>query len=142
MIGRGRKGLRTKIHVGLSGNYLASACLSEGQRADIKLFPTLWSSGTWEGMQYIIADKGYDGLLVKQPICEAGKRPIIPRRQGALYPGLRPVDQHLYRSRVAIEHFFARLKENKRLALRFDKLDITFFSFFALASLKIFQLLC
>lgn len=102
----------------------------------------MWSSGTWGGIPYIIADKGYDGLLVKQPIREAGQRPIIPRRRGALYPGLRSEDHPLYRTRVAIEHFFARLKEHKRLALRFDKLDVTFFSFFALAYLKIFQLLC
>ena len=90
----------------------------------------------------MIADRGDDGLLVKPPIREAGHRPIIPRRHGALSPGLRPEDQPLYRTRVAIEHFFARLKENKRLALRFDKLDITFFSFFALAYLSVFRLLC
>ena len=67
---------------------------------------------------------------------------MIPRRQGALSPGLRPEEQPLYRTRVAIEHCFARLKENKRIALRFDKLDITFFSFFALAYLSVFRLLC
>jgi hypothetical protein len=81
-------------------------------------------------------------LLVKQLIREAGHRPIIPRRQGALFPGLRPEDKPLYRTRVTIEPFFARLKENKRLALRFDPLDIPFFSFFALAYLSVFRLLC
>ena len=67
---------------------------------------------------------------------------MIPRRQGALSPGLRSEDPPLSRTRVAIKHFFARLKENKRLALRFDPLDIPFFSFFALAYLTLFRLLC
>ncbi len=47
-----------------------------------------------------------------------------------------------YQTRNAIERFFGKIKEHKRLALRFDKLDITFFSFFALACLKVFKLLC
>ncbi|ATW30308.1 hypothetical protein BJP41_08275 [Candidatus Williamhamiltonella defendens] len=42
-------------------------------------------------------------------------------------------------TRIAIERFFGKIKENKRLALRFDKLDVTFFSFFSIACLKLFK---
>jgi len=139
-IGRGRKGPSTKIHVGLSPGCLKSACLSEGQRTDMKVFTKLWSIGNWQGIQDVIADKGYDCSEVRILIPESGKHPIIPRRQGAVCPGV--LDKEKYATRFNIEHFFGKIKENKRMALRFDRLDVTFFSFFALACLKVLKLLC
>ena len=84
-------------------------------------------------------NKVYDFYLVQRLIREEGKYPIIPKREGAICPGVR--DKQKYQTHFAIEHFFGRLKENKRMALRFDKLDISFFSFFSLACLKILKLL-
>ncbi|WP_339058402.1 transposase [Candidatus Regiella endosymbiont of Tuberolachnus salignus] len=141
-MGRGRKGMSTKIHVGLAGNYLRGVCLSEGQRTDMKVFSTLWAKGDWRQINDVIADKGYDFYDVKKLIRDSGKYPIIPRCKGALYPGIQPKDKEKYKTRNAIERFFGKIKEHKRLALRFDKLDITFFSFFAIACLKVFKLLC
>ncbi len=51
-------------------------------------------------------------------------------------------DTETYRKRHVIERLFGRIKENKRIATRFDKLDITFLSFIALALLKAYKLLC
>lgn len=107
----------------------------------MKVFPTLWAGGDWKDIHFLIADKGYDFYDVKKHIRDAGKEPIIPRRKNALFSGLPPHLKEKYRSRFAFEHFFSKIKENKRLALRFDKLDFTFFSFFCLACLKIFKLL-
>jgi hypothetical protein len=50
-------------------------------------------------------------------------------------------DKERYQTRSNIERFFGEIKENKRLALQFDKLDLTFFSFFAIACLKGLNLL-
>ena len=141
-IGRGRKGPSTKIHVGLSPGCLKGACLSEGQRTDMKVFSKLWSCSNWEGIKDVIADKGYDCSEVPILIRQAGKHPVIPRRQGAVCPGVQDKDKEKYATRFHIEHFFGKIKENKRLTLRFDKLDTTFFSFFALACLKVLHLLC
>ncbi len=134
--------MSTKIHLALSPNKVQSACLSEGQRPDMKIFSQLWKNGKWEGIQYVIADKGYDYFDVRHPIREAEKVPVIPRRANATVPGLQALYKPYYRTRSAIERFFGRLKENKRLALRFDKLSTTFFSFFALASIKALGLIC
>ncbi len=106
----------------------------------MKIFSELWKQGNWVDVLHVIADKGYDFYLVRLLIRAEGKHPIILRREGAVCPGVQ--DKQRYQTRFAIEHFFGRLKENKRMALRFDKLDITFFSFFALACLKILKLLC
>ena len=134
--------MSTKIHVGLSKNFLHAACLSPGQRVDMKVFPTLWTQGNWDDIHFIVGDKGYDFYDVKKLIRDAGKQPVIPRRQNALVPGVLPQHKDKYRSRFAVEHFFSKIKEHKRLALRFDKLDLTFFSFFSIACLNIFNLFC
>jgi len=51
-------------------------------------------------------------------------------------------DTKLYRKRHIIERLFGRLKENKRIAMRFDKLDSTFLSFITLALSKAYKLFC
>ena len=132
--------MSTKIHVGLSEGTLRGVCLSEGQRVDMKIFPKLWKAGYWQGVEYVVADKGYDFYDVRQLIRNSGKQAVIPRKQGAVCPGVR--DEKRYKTRSAIERFFGCIKENKRMALRFDKLDATFLAFFALASMKTLKLLC
>ena len=51
-------------------------------------------------------------------------------------------DVNTYRKRHIIERFFGRLKENKRIAMRYDKLDHTFLSFIFIAIAKLYKLLC
>jgi len=108
----------------------------------MKAFSLLWQKGNWENIQYVIADKGYDYFDVRHPIKKAGKIPVIPRRENAVVPGLPDIYKPYYHTRSSIERFFGSIKENKRLALRFDKLTTTFFSFFALAAIKSLNLFC
>lgn len=132
--------MSTKLHVGLSEGYLCGACLSEGQRTDMKVFPKLWKAGNWEPFKYVVADKGYDYYDVHSVLREADKIPVIPRRRNALFPGVQ--DKERYATRSAIERFFGHIKENKRMFARYDKLEHTFFAFFALAAMKTLKLLC
>ncbi|WP_041860522.1 transposase [Rickettsia amblyommatis] len=73
--------------------------------------------------------------------------PVIPLK-GVYLPNestLTPEDFYdtkLYRKRHIIERIFGRLKENKRIAMRFDKLDCTCLSFIALALTKAYYLFC
>ena len=130
----------TKIHVALSSQKIQGACLSASNHVDMNEFSTLWQHSDWRGIEYSVADKGYDCGKVRNQISNAGKTAVIPRKKGALFPGVR--DKERYNTRSAIERFFGAIKENKRLTLRFDKLDATFFSFFALGCLKVLNLLC
>ena len=111
MIGRGRKGLSTKLHLSLSPSGIQSACLSEGQRVDMKAFSQLWEKGEWENIQYVIADKGYDYFDVRDPIRKAGKIPVIPRRANATVPGLPDIYKPYYYTRSAIDDFLDVLKK-------------------------------
>ncbi len=52
------------------------------------MFSKLWFAGDWQGIQDVIADKGYDSYEVRKLIRQAGKHPVIPRRQGAVCPGI------------------------------------------------------
>ena len=61
--------------------------------------------------------------------------PVIPGRKNRKIP--IKYDKKIYALRKRIEMFFGKLKENKRLGMRFEKLDHTFLAFIALASLKI-----
>jgi hypothetical protein len=139
-IGRGRKGVGTKIHVALSPEKIQGACLSANNQVDLNELASLWRQSNWHGINYIVADKGYDCGKVRTPITAAGKTAVIPRKKDALYPGVR--DKERYKTHCAIERFFGKIKENKRLDLRVDKLEVTFFSFFALGCLKALNLLC
>ena len=67
-----------------------------------------------------IADKAVDadqrGL---EPLAEAGKTAVIPPRKTRKTP--RAFDKDLYKARHLIENFFAKLKQFRAIATRYDK---------------------
>lgn len=70
--------------------------------------------------QMVIADKAYDAQQrVVDPLLKAGKAVVIPSiRTRAVQ---REYDRHLYKARHLIENFFARLKQYRAIATRYDK---------------------
>ena len=82
----------------------------------------------------VIEDTGYDSEDHRNFLRSNNNTPIIPQRCNAKNP--QPYDKSLYKLRRRIENTFGRLKENKRLDTRFDKLDITFYGFFCLGFIK------
>ena len=70
--------------------------------------------------QIVIADKAYDAQTrVVQPLLDKGKRVVIPSRSTSEQP--REHDRHLYKERYLVENFFARLKQYRAIATRYDK---------------------
>lgn len=68
----------------------------------------------------IIADKAYDAQArVVEPLTKAGKQVVIPPKSNRKDP--RDYDRHLYQARHLIENFFARLKQYRCIATRYDK---------------------
>lgn len=68
----------------------------------------------------LIADKAFDAdKRVIEPLSEAGKTAVIPPKSNRKQP--RDFDRHLYRERHLIENFFARLKQFRAIATRYDK---------------------
>ena len=68
----------------------------------------------------LIADKAFDAdERVIEPLAAAGKKAVIPSKANRKKP--RKLDRHLYGSRHLIENFFARLKQYRAIATRYDK---------------------
>ena len=117
-LGRSQGGLSTKIHAVTDalGNPMAFM-LTGGQACDLdgsdSLLPGLEAST-------VLADKGYDAdERVILPLQAAGKTVVIPPRKNRLVQ--RDYDRDLYKARHLIEHFFAKLKQFRAVATRYDK---------------------
>ena len=85
--------------------------------------------------RYVVEDAGYDSDPHRRELVANNNIPVIPGRKNRKIP--IEYDKKLYKLRKRIEMFFGKIKENKRIAMRFEKLDETFLGFIALASLKI-----
>jgi transposase len=81
----------------------------------------------------LIGDKGFDADdRVIRPLEHAGKIVVIPPKANRKQP--RPYDTELYKARHLIENFFARLKQFRAIATRYDKRAINFLAGVYLAS--------
>ena len=81
----------------------------------------------------VIADKAYDADdRVIRPLEQAGKTAVIPPRRTRKNP--RPYDEELYKARHLIENFFARLKQYRAIATRYDKTARNFLAAIYLAA--------
>ena len=68
----------------------------------------------------LIADKAFDAdQRVLEPLAEAGKTAVIPPRKTR--KTARAFDKDLYKARHLIENFFAKLKQFRAIATRYDK---------------------
>jgi transposase len=130
-IGRSRGGLSTKIHatVDALGNPTGFA-LSPGQAHDLEgadaLLPDLAADA-------LIADKAFDAEeRVLRPLAKAGKAAVIPPKGNRKAP--RPYDRDLYKARHLIENFFAKLKQYRAIATRYDKRAVHFLGAIHLAA--------
>ena len=64
--------------------------------------------------------KRYDAQArVIEPLLQAGKTVVIASTSSRNYQ--RTYDRHLYKARQLIENFFARLKQYRAIATRYDK---------------------
>ncbi len=84
----------------------------------------------------LIADKAFDAEeRVIKPLAAAGKTAVIPPRQNRRAP--RAYDRDLYKARHLIENFFAKLKQFRAIATRYDKTAQNFLAAIHLAATAI-----
>ena len=81
----------------------------------------------------VIADKAYDAQArVIEPLLQAGKTVVIPPISSHRHQ--RSHDRQLCKARHLIENFFARLKQYRAIATRYDKTARNFLGAIHLAS--------
>jgi transposase len=75
----------------------------------------------------VLADRGYDADYIVQAIEVMGGKVVIPPKRNRKVQ--RDYDKGLYRERNLVERLFNKLKNFRRVATRYEKLDMTFLSF-------------
>lgn len=108
--------------------------LSPGQASDHTYAPPLAEKAISEGAAIVMGDKGYDSDTLRAFLAAADVEPVIPTRVNKRKRP--PFDRERYRQRNLIERFFGQIKENRRVATRYDKKASHYEAFIVLAALK------
>ncbi|MFI2619548.1 IS5 family transposase [Streptomyces sp. NPDC018584] len=153
-LGRSRGGLTTKVHLAVDGRGLPlSIVLTPGNVNDATAFgqvldgirtPRLGTGRPRTTPDRVLGDKAYSSRAIRHLLRRRGIAATIPERRdqaanrhrrGAL--GGRPpaFDKVTYRDRNVVERCFARLKQFRAIATRFDKLGDRYRAGVVLASL-------
>ena len=83
----------------------------------------------------LLGDKGYDSDAIRHDLRDSGATPEIPTKSNRKVQ--RSVTKRLYRLRSRIECFIGHLKEQRRIATRYDKLATSFVGFVLLGCIRI-----
>jgi transposase len=121
-VGISRGGKTTKLHAVATSDdkpFLPlSAGVSPGQTADVccadRLVRALPAC-----VQAIVADKAYDSDTLRATWAATGRNAVVPGRRNRLCP--QKVARRVYGQRNVIERLFARIKQYRRIASRFER---------------------
>jgi transposase len=98
--------------------------LTPGQASDLEGADALLP-GILEKIDALLADKAYDAQArVLRLLENAGVQVVIPPKSNRKVQ--RTYDKDMYKSRHLIENFFAKLKQFRGIATRYDKRATTF----------------
>jgi transposase len=86
----------------------------------------------------LLADRGYDANWLRTALIRKGITPCIPPKKNRKVA--IPYDKTLYKQRHKVENMFAKLKDWRRIAMRYDRCAHTFFSAICIAASCIFYL--
>ena len=83
----------------------------------------------------LLADKGYDSDAIRQDLKDRGASPEIPTKSNrkVQYSVQRP----LYALRSRIECLIGHIKEQRRIATRYDKTESSFLGFVLLGCIRL-----
>lgn len=124
----------TKIHVILAKDKPISIQLTGANIHDSDPVIPMLNYLKNTGIKRFVADKGYDDDKIRTALADLKIKADIPPRSNRREHRFH--DNSIYKWRWRVEAFFGKIKENRRIALRVDKLDVTFNSFIALALIK------
>jgi transposase len=83
--------------------------------------------------EFLICDKGYDSDQIRE-LCDLHNViPVIPGRECRRNP--IEYDRHIYKERNVVERFFAKVKQYRRVATRYDKTAIMYLGGVTLVSI-------
>ena len=137
--GRSRGGFTSKIHLRADaiGRPIAFE-ITGGEASDIRhLEPLMDDPVDVPTPKAVLGDKGYDSDSNREALLLRGILPVIPSKRSRKVA--TPHKQTVYKDRNRIERMINKLKQNRRIAMRFDKTKLSFAGFITLASIKIWM---
>ena len=130
-IGKSRAGNTSKIHLMVDACGLPySFSITGGETADCTVAPELID--TLREAETVGADKGFDSEKIRAHIENGGMHVTIPCRRNSKRAD-KGLDCRLYKYRHLVENAFARLKQFRAVATRYDKPGRNYESVVALA---------
>jgi transposase len=79
----------------------------------------------------VLMDRAYEGDETRRFVRWMGYEPVVPPKANRLFPW--EYDKNVYKRRNEVARLFRRLKGFRRIATRYDKLDIMFLGFIVLS---------
>jgi len=83
--------------------------------------------------RYFLGDRAYSSQLIRQKLRKKGAKPIIPRKSNE--KKRERFNKGLYRERNQVERLINRLKQNRRIATRYEKNAVNYLAMLTIASI-------
>lgn len=124
--------MTTKLHLLITAEgHIVEGFLTAGNVSDITVAQSLTSDvfGC-----HVVLDMGYDSDPFRDVLRSQNNTPVIPGRKNRKIK--IEYDKLIYKLRSRVEQLFGKIKENRRLGLRYEKSDTVFLAFIAAAIIK------
>lgn len=106
--------------------------LTAGQCGDAPQAADLLAGARRGVVRAVIGDRGYDSDAIVASIRRLRARVVIPPLACRVRP--RRYSRALYQRRNVVERYWSKVKQYRRVATRYDKLDVCYLAFVHLAS--------
>ncbi len=124
--------MTTKLHLLITAEgHIIEGFLTAGNVSDITVAESLLVDVF---CCHVVLDMGYDSDPFRDILRSQNNTPVIPGRKNRKVK--IKYDKLIYKLRSRIEQLFGKIKENKRLAMRYEKSDTVFLAFIAAAIIK------
>ena len=122
--------MSTKIHVAVRGlGCPVAIILTAGQQGDVPQAAALMEG---QKANFVMADTAYDANHFRDRIANAGAIAVIPNNPSRAIK--LPLDKALYKERHLVECCFAKLKQFRRVATRYEKTAQNFLAIVTIAA--------
>jgi transposase len=126
--------------IALGTHQCLAFALSGGNAHDAPQGRTLLEQISLSKGMHVVMDKGYADFKTRNLVQSKACVPVVPPKSNMLKPWR--YNKQLYKRRNEIERLFHHLKNFRRIATRYDKLDVVFSSFVVLGLIMLLLRLC
>jgi len=144
-LGRSVGGFSTKIHIKAEGlGKPMHFVLTSGERHEVVAFPELVQGGKVKRpgrgrpkhrSRYLSGDKAYSSKEIRQQLQRAGTTPVIPKRSNE--KRRRRFNRGWYRERNRIERLINRLKQYRRIGVRYEKYAVNYLAMLMIGAIRL-----